>query len=136
MEQCSSFRGTSSWGDHIKMGEVCVKKVASRVERTFRFCHFCISCFLGNACKQDCPSAFLTCSLPEISMNELALSLRESLPSVPPILLWSPRIEVIQDQDDALGRKIVYVDRSADEQGKGLIGATGRHFQISLANQW
>src|SRR5260370_34606375 len=93
MEQCSSFRGTSSWGDHTKMGEVCVKKVASRVERTFRFCHFCISCFSGKACKQDCPSAILTCSLPEISMNELALSLIESLPYVPPILLCDPLFE-------------------------------------------
>jgi hypothetical protein len=69
-------------------------------------------------------------------MNELALSLIESLPSVPPILLWSPRIEVIQDQDDALGRRIVYIYQIADEQGKVLFGATGRHFQISLANQW
>ena len=34
-------------------------------------------------------------SLPEISMNELALSLIESLPSVPPILLWSPLLGVM-----------------------------------------
>src|SRR5713226_4720444 len=92
MELCSSFRGTSSWGDQSKMRERCVKKGASRVERTFRFCHFCISFFYSNACKQDCPSAFLTCSLPEISMNELALKLIESLPYVPPILIWSLRI--------------------------------------------
>jgi fucose permease len=33
-------------------------------------------------------------SLPEISMNELALKLIESLPSVSPILIWSPLIGI------------------------------------------
>ncbi len=46
--------------------------------------------FLGQRMQTSLPVSVSHLSLPEISMNELALKLIESLPYVPPILLWSP----------------------------------------------